>query len=755
MKTLKTIIFIIMISYIMPLWAQNKVESDSVPNNKEVKNRNVMLNASADNQPRQVSVGLPDEDSATIFEDGTLTTSTWWPMMSYFYWANSSMYSHVGMKSLSENVITTGAVNYSVDSWTREGKNVFEGDVLYKTNIFGLQRLGISLVGPIRKGWSYSISSYTNLDPGINKLSDAALQDNMKQLKIGITKTLKGQHGHISLFYKYTFNKEISDATGPFVFVGDGSVKEYNGFRLGKDGFLPANGQITYEDVITGRMVTIQRNKGMSALGNDVSMVLNYIFRPNLNLNVMSKYHYANIFYDGLSMAGIGKASASDGYTYAYDTGLHSGGEVFTGNFATRYLIREIAHERAWYNAIKLIGSSPNNRHNWRAGFNFWWVMPDNVTSSGIYTHTVEVDPYWLKHNNSQGSDFNTGGEYYDTHETKTALYASDDWKPSDHLWFSAGMRMEYHTLGGRNALSSLNTNAEGVDYPENVRSIGWSLTKARTTALKEKWFSPSAQLNIRYTIAHGFGTLAEGIFSVSSLTSPNFSGSEMPNNNAIDTYFGRIGIFWNNKWIQLISQLSYIKKTNYQRLTQFTNPNDASDIVTLLMTYGVQTTGWTTDIMLNPFKGFTFHGLFTLQNPKFKDFNLNVNFKDGSATDYNFTNNMTTGVSKVLIELDPSYCFGHFSLWSSFRYQSKQYINRTNTLYFNGRWETFAGLDYHLNKSIAFSLNVVNLFNMKGASGNISSADLVKDVSQYHNYLMAGTYIRPFTIELSTQIKF
>lgn len=102
-----------------------------------------------------------------------------------------------------------------------------------------------------------------------------------------------------------------------------------------------------------------------------------------------------------------------------------------------------------------------------------------------------------------------------------------------------------------------------------------------------------------------------------------------------------------------------------------------------------------------------------------------------------------------------PSYTYGPFCLWFSFRYQSKQYINLTNSLYFNGRWETFAGFDYKMSERVSFSLNLVNLFNQKGASGNISFADLVQDASSCHNYLMVGTCIRPFTVEFCTQIDF
>lgn len=42
----------------LPVLAQDDIQKDSVPNGKEVKNRNVMLNASADNQPRQINIGL-------------------------------------------------------------------------------------------------------------------------------------------------------------------------------------------------------------------------------------------------------------------------------------------------------------------------------------------------------------------------------------------------------------------------------------------------------------------------------------------------------------------------------------------------------------------------------------------------------------------------------------------------------------------------------------------------------------------------
>ena len=64
-------------------------------------------------------------------------------------------------------------------------------------------------------------------------------------------------------------------------------------------------------------------------------------------------------------------------------------------------------------------------------------------------------------------------------------------------------------------------------------------------------------------------------------------------------------------------------------------------------------------------------------------------------------------------------------------------------------------GMDYKLNKNCKFTVNVINLLNQKGASGLISAADLVEDASAYKNYLMSGTFIRPFTIEFGVKLDF
>ncbi|MBQ9883744.1 MAG: hypothetical protein IJM43_04735 [Bacteroidaceae bacterium] len=170
---------------------------------------------------------------------------------------------------------------------------------------------------------------------------------------------------------------------------------------------------------------------------------------------------------------------------------------------------------------------------------------------------------------------------------------------------------------------------------------------------------------------------------------------------------------------------------------------------------YNIDAFGWTTDIVLTPFRGFTFHGLINLRAPRYRDYKFEPVFSDGYSETYDFSDKKVTSISSVEIELEPSYTIDKWRIWASARYYSRQYINRTNTLYFNPRWETFGGVDYNMSQNVSFGVNVINFLNQKGASAGIQAASLATDASKFQNYLTSGTYIRPFTVEFSTRIKF
>src|SRR5574344_389807 len=101
MKRSKLIPLLMLSAVVLPMTAnaQAKAAKDSVPETKEVKNRNVMLNASSDNQPRQISIGLPSSLSASIYEDGLPVSYNIWPCLPYFYWTGTAEHSRMGLIS--------------------------------------------------------------------------------------------------------------------------------------------------------------------------------------------------------------------------------------------------------------------------------------------------------------------------------------------------------------------------------------------------------------------------------------------------------------------------------------------------------------------------------------------------------------------------------------------------------------------------------------------------------------------------------
>jgi hypothetical protein len=117
------------------------------------------------------------------------------------------------------------------------------------------------------------------------------------------------------------------------------------------------------------------------------------------------------------------------------------------------------------------------------------------------------------------------------------------------------------------------------------------------------------------------------------------------------------------------------------------------------------------------------------------------------------FSGKSITGSPAVELELEPSYEAGRWRFWASARFYGRQYVNLTNSLYFNSHWETFAGIDFSLSEKVRLSANVVNFLNQTGASAGIQAASLATDPAPFKNYLTAGTYLRPFTLEFAIRI--
>ena len=104
---MKTNQLFLLASSIMPTsaLAQNVTKKDSVQNTKEVKDRNVLLNASSADQARQINIGLPPSLSAPILEDGLPVSYNTWPDMPYFYWLPGNSYGRMGEVNFALHVV--------------------------------------------------------------------------------------------------------------------------------------------------------------------------------------------------------------------------------------------------------------------------------------------------------------------------------------------------------------------------------------------------------------------------------------------------------------------------------------------------------------------------------------------------------------------------------------------------------------------------------------------------------------------------
>lgn len=714
-------------------------------------NSAIFLNAASDSKPREVSLGLPTNSTSAvqIFEDGLPVSYYIYHLYPYKSWHGGSSAQKTGTMGPLESALRYGEINNYVDSYNRVGSDSFRGNFSYTLGSYGQNKLDMNVSGPIAGGWKYSASAFLNLDPGSNHIAYPFLKERHQFYKGAISKDFASGRGSMSLVYQYVHYLSLTENFGPFVFVGDGSVVPYEGFNLGVDSYRPEDKDVTYMDFMTGEMVTMDLKDGNRDRSHHLTYKLDYAFDSGMNLVFRSRFKNGDSVRGGGSMAAIDEASESSGYTYA-------DGKSYVGLVQKRTLIHFDAFETSWMNNVELSWATGN--HSLRAGADLHMNHGGTTTSSAIMAHEIKANPQMLYMKGERFYNFNTAGEYYDGFENKVAVYLKDGWKAGSRLDIDAFLRIEGLKMHGKSA------NNIGDDK-SNTRYSGFNMTKGKVTT-----FSPSMFLNgaagaeLIYRLVGGLYLQTDGTFTRSHGNIFNYGGFYDPAMDPTDTYLLRFGFSYKNDWVNVLSQLNYISQSNYSTRSVFQHalntsvggfPAGYTESVTLPLVYGISSLGWMTDAMINPMPGLNFHVQFTLRDPQYKDFVFSPTFSDGVTEHYDFSGRNVTNLHKVEFVFDPSYSYGAWRWWLSTRYISKQYINKTNSLYFKGRVETFGGMDYRMNQNTKFSLNVINILNQKGASGLISSADLVEDASGYKNYVMAGTFIRPFTVEASVSIDF
>lgn len=697
----------------------------------------VMLNAKDATEPRQVEIGLPMSYTA-VSVDGLPAVYYYWPNTTSNHWRGEQLLARQGLQNIATTAIKFGEIGYGVDSYMERGGEKFKGKLKYQTNTFGAQNFDLNLSGKLAKKTYFTLSTYQNFDPGSMNLKFTNYIDRAQFYTAGLTHLFNDDRGRFSVFYKYNEPHPLTALANyaPFTYDGDGKVSELKNFRMGRDSYLPVDGMMQYRDVKTGKLVTDNLYDIIKTRTHEATALLDYDLGNNLSLAVKGKFsHSKGHSGDQLTMGFYEDADA----TYA------DNGDAFHGTIQ-----RRLSQINAFCVKDAMLVAELQKKtasHDWAFGINELYSNIDYARSTTQYYHEVAPNPRKLIYNGAEYANLNGSTEYDKGFENKLAAYVNDTWRVSRNFRMGYGARVELFNLGvdyiGDKRFGDFHIGANYTDAEGNKKTVG--VSHHTNTGLNY-----AVSVSPTYNITHNFGLTGEINFLRQYRHLEAYSGTSLPYYNNRPFILGRAGIFFNSSFVNLVSAFTYARRTNdYSRLTVMSeNPNE--DPVMVGASSGIETMGWTTDAMFTPFKGFTFHAMVTLQSPKYTGYKFEAFNKT-----YDFSGKTVTKQSKLIVELDPNYTYDRFNIWASFRYYGKQYANVGNSVYFNGRWETFAGASYKASKMLTFNVNVVNFLNQRGAQGTIPGSELITDGSQYAGTIMAGNYIRPFTVEFGAKLNF
>ncbi|WP_291896113.1 TonB-dependent receptor [Chryseobacterium sp.] len=702
---------------------------------KEDNNRNVMLNAANNTSPRDVNIGLPGTvGGITILENDLPVVYFFWPELPNKTWRQSVGLERTGLLKMDQLANTMGDLGFAVNSYAQTGTKEFKLKGKFTTSTFGWLQGDVNASGPISKnGWTYTVGAFANYDPSTYKLGFARNADETKIFRAGITKYFKDDRGKISFLYKYADSYSITNYA-LFQYGENGKVTELDNFTIGRDSYVTRDGRIKFKDILSGETQWASMNgKDNRTTSHNIDVLGNYKLNNGWNFKFSTRAHFATTKMANIIPLSIFNAPAASGYTIA------STGQAYSGPVGTQLVLytpkTPVTNIAGRFSLNKQI-----ENHNLTFGLLEQYYNVDKFTSNrSFFFQTAEAQPQRLVSPTTDADGFynyNVGGEFHSGTENKISVYANDEWKVSDNFNLSYGLHLRNHIINGQFSMTPRSPNF--VFGPNDFQDIN------------ESWFHVAGSVNAVYNISKNFGLLANFLYTEENRRLESYSQPFSPDTRKIKSPLGALGVFWNTDYIQLISQATWLTKNGYLGRYNLVNPNNSTQALVASVDYSIQTLGWTTDFVLKPFKGFNLHYLITFQNPVYKDFAF-----DAFGQNYNYSDKNVVGISKVLMEIDPSYTIEKWRFWASFRYFSKQYANITNALYFAPRWETFGGVSYTVNKNINIGATVINFLNQRGASGTINGAELITDASQYYGKLLTGTYIMPLTGQLSVSFNF
>ena len=739
------ILFIALLCSALTAWAQ---QMDTLSTGERRNRQNVLLNASSESQPRIITLGIPQWGGA-IIEDG-LPTSMFNDFFPGFWsWRSGLGTESLELTRLDESALHLGQTGFYPIAVSRLGADCPEGAVTYTVNHYGRNQIDVNYATPLGRGWGLDLNVYQDLNRGSNHLDLAYLQEHIQYYKAGISKQSADSSSRLFATYLYTKKLNLSDPYGPFIFVGDGTVKPYADFILGRDQYLPSTAVFDYVDIADGKQKSRRFVEDGGIPTHVLTAGLERVLRNGTTFTISSRLRLSHCDLTEPMLGSIEDAGVQSGYAYA-------SGIPYAGKVQTRYMLYHQDDCNEWFTTATLKGRS--KRFEWLAGANFWLNGTVDHIMTTNFAYEAKKDPEALSYKGDLFYVPNTGAQYMEGWQGRYALFGQGQWTLSQNLTLRGGLRLEYSTIRGEGAF-----NLDGKE--NNTRTESWSLVApgATRTPLSVDDLNGAVTMVALYRFSNAWGLEFDAIATRQHSELWQYGEASLPSDLPKDNFLARGGVNFKNARMDIQSMLSYYRQDNNYYTALWTHeltepaggyPAGYNESIFVGSLYSMEVLGWTTDILVNA-GDIHFHGLLTLRSPRYSDYRFQPRFSDGYSETFDFSGKSITGSPAVEMELEPSYTPGKWRFWMSARYYSRQYVNITNSLYFKARWETFAGIDLALNDKVRFGVNVVNFLNQTGASSGIQAASLAVDPTPFKDYLTSGTYIRPFTLEFSTSLKF
>lgn len=742
---------------------QDTVQKDSIRQKTEG-DKGVMLSASSATGPRNINVGLPPGVGGTpIIENGLPVVYYFWPEFPNRAWRIDAMTDmrRFQLLDLRNTSIQHGEIGYSVSTWDNLGTDKLSGSIKIPSNHLGLLSGTANLSGPLnKKGTQFSVGAYANYDPGYFDVGFTDhYADQTQMYKAALTQKYKfgGGTGSLGFMYKYIQSGGIMVSFSPYVYKGDGKVGEYNGLKIGRNSFFEPSGKIQLMNPYTGKIEESDVIDDYKTSSHNFDIVGSNKFQESgLNLNYTLRYRKAKGSVHTPAIAAVMDAAPG---AFSYMDGTPYEGEDVS------LVLKKGTSEIPITTAAGVVElGKKSKKHNWRLGLTEqYYKIDDFLTTTSFYYQEVKHKPAKLQvtpgFSNIYGqTDVHGNRTNYNSHleanegwENKTSLWFLDTWDISKMFTLKYGGRIEMQKIDGKYATAENRTNGMFNDTP-------W-------LTFKDTYWNKGGYADLTAKLTNSFGILAEGGYNQLAPHIETYAGQVPVEAKQASIKNAGLGIYYNHPVVSLVSKGFFITKDNYLTRVNMTSSSNSNVSRMQTIVYDIESLGWTTDVVVKPFRNFDLHLLTTLQSPEYKNYSGVAQFDDPDVADqpYNYSGNTVTNVSKFLMEIDASYLFKQkLKLWATARYFSKTYANLTNTIYFAPRWETFIGANYAFSKRLNASLTVVNPLNASGASGTIPGADLwsKEDVDNKLNngkngIPFAGTYIRPFTVEFSMAFNF